>query len=593
MIQLKSINKRHLHEHVLENITCTLPDTGLVSLVGPSGCGKSTLLHIIAGLDNDYSGEVIYKNKKVSIIFQDFHLIPWLSITNNIRLYDYFHKSSYTLDDTLTKQFKKTPVSALSLGQRQRTAIERALYYDPDIILCDEPTASLDPDNAEIVLKKLKERSHSSLVLFVSHDEASVKQYSDRIIEMKDGYIIKDTLIQKTESYPKENRINNKLLHFPILRLTIQSFLSSRKRFFQMSFALSIAMLCLMMTLTFTFSFRNTIYQYLSSLIPQKSITYKLRNDDPLSLTHFKEASYHYLNFEDYDLMGISHNSHHYQKNEVLFISDDTSYETNYIYGRAPQNNDEIAVPLSTARKLAQNKKVDTLLNTTWTIYYKHQLKIKGKEVKIVGISPQVYNYDAFYMFEYANFYWIESLFNQTPTARYGMLKYKEEKSIIDSLKKNHPEYEFKTMGDSTKKTFNDNMNRIQMILVVFSILTIISSIFMIMEIMILHAMHLKKDHAIMKAYGEKKTHIFAMSFYQCLILHSYSYLTASLILLGVMNVMNQIIPQMTDFPMHLTFQPLIMLLLWGGSFLLVCISALFSVLYIIKLNPSRILKMR
>lgn len=594
MIQLKSINKRYLHEPVLENITCTLPDTGFVSLVGPSGCGKSTLLHIIAGLDHDYSGEVIYeKNKKVSIIFQDFHLIPWLSINNNIRLYDYFHKSSYILDETLTKQFKNTSVNDLSLGQRQRTAIERALYYDPDIILCDEPTASLDPDNAERVLKMLKQRSHSSLVLFVSHDEASVKQYSDRIIEMKDGCIIKDTLIQKTESYPKENHSNNKRCYFPILKLTIQSFLSSRKRFFQMSFSLSIALLCLMMTFTFTFSFRNTIYQYLSSLIPQKSITYKLRNDDPLSLTHFNEASYHYLNLDDYDLMGISHNSQRYQKNEVLFISDDSSYTTHYIYGRAPQNNDEIAVPLSTARKLAQKNKVNTLLNTTWTIYYKHQLKIKGKEVKIVGISPQTYNYDAFYMYEYANYHWIESIFNQTPTARYGMLKYKEDKSIIDSLKKNYPEYEFKAMGESTQKTFNQNMNRIQMVLVVFSILTILSSIFMIMEIMILHAMHLKKDHAIMKAYGEKKIHIFKISFYQCLILHSYSYVTASLILLGIMKIMNQIIPQITDFPMHITFQPLIMLILWIGSFLLVCFSTLFSILYIIKLNPSRILKMR
>lgn len=593
MIQLKSINKRYLHEHVLDNISCTLPDVGFVSLVGPSGCGKSTLLHIIAGLDDDYSGEVIYKDKKISIIFQDFHLIPWLSITNNIRLYDYFHKSSYILDETLTKQFKKTPVSALSLGQRQRTAIERALYYDPDIILCDEPTASLDPDNAKRVLQILKERSHSSLVLFVSHDEASVKQYSDRIIEMKDGYIIKDTVIQKTEVYPKENHCNNKRYHFPVFKLTIHSFLSSRKRFFQMSFALSIALLCLMMTFTFTFSFRNTIYQYLSSLIPQKSITYKLRNDDPLSLAHFNVASYHYLNLDDYNLMGISHNSQRYQKNEVLFISDDTSYASQYIYGRAPQNNDEIAVPLSTARKLAQNKKVNSLLNTSWTIYYKYQLKIKGIEVKIVGISPQTYNYDAFYMYEFANYHWIESLFNQTPTARYGMLKYKADKSIIDSLKKNYPEYEFKTMGESTKKTLNDNMNRIQMILVIFSILTIISSIFMIMEIMILHAMHLKKDHAIMKAYGEKKKHIFKMSFYQCLILHSYSYLTASLILLGIMKIMNQIIHQITDFPMRLTFQPLIMLLLWAGSFLLVCISTLFSVIYIIKLNPSRILKMR
>ena len=96
-----------------------------------------------------------------------------------------------------------------------------------------------------------------------------------------------------------------------------------------------------------------------------------------------------------------------------------------------------------------------------------------------------------------------------------------------------------------------------------------------------------------MVAFSEKKKHIFKMSFYQCLILHSYSYLTASLILLGIMKVMNQIIPQMTDFPMYITFQPLVMLLLWIGSFLLVCISTLFSVLYIIKLNPSRILKMR
>ncbi len=98
--------------------------------------------------------------------------------------------------------------------------------------------------------------------------------------------------------------------------------------------------------------FRDTIYQYLSSLIAQKSITYKLRNDDPLSfLTHFNEASYHYLNLDDYDLWGISHNSQRYQKNEVLFISDDSSYTTHYIYGRAPQNNDEIAVPLSYCKK--------------------------------------------------------------------------------------------------------------------------------------------------------------------------------------------------------------------------------------------------
>ena len=113
MIQLKSINKRYLHEHVLENITCTLPDTGFVSLVGPSGCGKSTLLHIIAGLDHDYSGEVIYeKNKKVSIIFQDFHLIPTMKAIENVAI-----PLELARDD---KAFEKAEKALIEVGLEKR-----------------------------------------------------------------------------------------------------------------------------------------------------------------------------------------------------------------------------------------------------------------------------------------------------------------------------------------------------------------------------------------------------------------------------------------------------------------------------------------
>ena len=97
MIQLKSINKRYLHEHVLENITCTLPDTGFVSLVGPSGCGKSTLLHIIAGLDHDYSGEVIYEKFlsffRTFILYLGFLLIIiYVSMTTFINHPTYWMK---------------------------------------------------------------------------------------------------------------------------------------------------------------------------------------------------------------------------------------------------------------------------------------------------------------------------------------------------------------------------------------------------------------------------------------------------------------------------------------------------------------------
>lgn len=592
MLVLKNINKRYFHDHVLENINLTLPTIGFVSLIGPSGCGKSTLLHIIAGLDDDYSGTITFDDQyKITMIFQEFHLIPWLSSLNNICLYDYFHKTGYILEESLIKDFKKIPIASLSLGQRQRIAIQRSLYYDPDIILCDEPTASLDPQNAEIVLKKLKERSHHALVLFVSHDESMVRKYSDRIIKMKDGCLIEDTTYRKTDIKPYTSHEINKHKHFPILSLTIHSFLSHRKSFFQMSFALMMALLCLMITLTFSLSFRNTIYDYLTSLLPQNAITYKLHNDDSLPLEPFKETIYQYVNLEDYDLMGISANKAHYQKNEVLFISDDSSYTDSYLYGRAPENKEEITIPLSTAKKLAQDKEIQTLLNTNWTIYYKHELKIKGKQVKIVGISPQTFTYDAFYMTPFANYYWIQDVFKENPLARYGLLRYKEP--LLDKLKTNYPDYDFKIMGSSTKKTLNQNMDRIQAILILFSLLTIISSIFMIIEIMMLHARSLKKDHAIMKAYGEKNKHILRMSFYQCMILHIYSYLSSSLILLVIVRFMNEIIPQMTDFPIHITIQPMLMFILWIASFILVAFSSMFSFIYIMKLNPSRVLKMR
>lgn len=594
MLTLKNINKRYLHEHVLENINLTLPSAGFVSLVGPSGCGKSTLLHIIAGLDHDYSGTITFdKPYRISMIFQEFHLIPWLSSTNNIQLYDYFHKTSYALEESLTRDFKKIPIMSLSLGQRQRIAISRSLYYDPEIILCDEPTASLDPQNAQEVLRKLKIHSQHALVLFVSHDQSLVEEYSDRIIKMKDGCIVEDINKHLTDIKPVISNELKKHKHVPILSLTIRSFLSHRKRFFQMSFALMMALLCLMITFTFALSFRQTIYDYLISLLPQNAITYKLHNDDTLPLEMFEEAKYQYVNLEDYDLMGISANKERYLKNEVLFISDDSSFSDSYIYGRAPQNKDEIAVPLSTAKKLALDKDVQSILDKQWTIYYKHELKIKGKQVKIVGISPQNYTYDMFYMTSFANYYWIQDVFKTNPLARYGLLRYENKQNLLQKLKNKYTDYDFKTMGSSTKKTFQKNMDRIQAILILFSLLTIFSSIFMIIEIMMLHARSLKKDHAIMKAYGETNKHILKMSLYQCMILHFYSYLTSSLILMIIIKFMNNIIPGLTDFPIHIQIQPLLMFILFMASLFLVVFSSLFSFIYIIRLNPSQVLKMR
>ena len=108
MIEIRHLTKRYLGENALDHVSFSLDNHGFVSIVGPSGCGKSTLLHILAGIDRDYQGELLYDGKKVkslnnvlslSLIFQQFHLIPWLSAQQNLFLYDFFHRSSYPKQD--------------------------------------------------------------------------------------------------------------------------------------------------------------------------------------------------------------------------------------------------------------------------------------------------------------------------------------------------------------------------------------------------------------------------------------------------------------------------------------------------------------
>lgn len=102
MLEIKHIIKRYQYQKVLNDVSMKFPRCGLVSIVGPSGCGKSTLLHIIGGLDREFQGELLwngksvrhflpfYRKKHVSFIFQQFHLIMWLSIKNNIEISHFF-----------------------------------------------------------------------------------------------------------------------------------------------------------------------------------------------------------------------------------------------------------------------------------------------------------------------------------------------------------------------------------------------------------------------------------------------------------------------------------------------------------------------
>ena len=199
----------------LHGVTLSLEKGKIYALMGPSGCGKSTLLNIIGTLDSPDTGKVLYEGKTedllhpiekfrqkfIGFVFQFHHLIPVLTLRENVEaaLLTQHQLSSekrsemaeYMLTQMGLKNLIDSYASEISGGERQRTAIARALINTPKIVLADEPTGNVDSKTAKDILKIL--RSHvdknDATILMATHD-MNVASMADVIIRMKDGKII-------------------------------------------------------------------------------------------------------------------------------------------------------------------------------------------------------------------------------------------------------------------------------------------------------------------------------------------------------------------------------------------------------------------
>ena len=216
-------NKAEEDVVALDNINLVLPDKGFVAVYGASGCGKSTLLNVLGGLDQATSGEMIvnhrntkgfnehdwnaYRNQEVGFVFQNYYLLPHLTVFDNIAITLQMSKQTEGLKDRIFDALKQVGLEKtakryprqISGGQQQRIAIARALVANPSIILADEPTGALDLKSSEIVMKSLKEVSKNHLVVMVTHNERLAKEYADRMIEISYGQIASDTAPLKEE----------------------------------------------------------------------------------------------------------------------------------------------------------------------------------------------------------------------------------------------------------------------------------------------------------------------------------------------------------------------------------------------------------
>ncbi len=223
----------------LKNVSVDFPDKGLVFLLGKSGSGKSTLLNSIGGLDKFDSGEIIikgkssknfkqsdfdsYRNTFIGFIFQEYNVLEEFTVGKNLSLALELQGKNPSKDEVnkllnqvdLEGYYKRKP-NQLSGGQKQRVAIARALIKNPEIIMADEPTGALDSATGKQVMDTLKKLSQTKLVIIVSHDREFAEIYGDRVIELKDGEIIRDETKTEVEAVKTESGvsfIDNKIIH--------------------------------------------------------------------------------------------------------------------------------------------------------------------------------------------------------------------------------------------------------------------------------------------------------------------------------------------------------------------------------------------
>lgn len=287
--------------HALKDLSVSFGETGFVAILGPSGCGKTTTLNIIGGLDHYTSGDLLingkstkdfkdsnwdaYRNEQVGFVFQSYNLIPHLNVISNV-------ETALLLNGVSRKERKERATRALEIvglsgsekkkpnqlsgGQMQRVAIARAIVNNPKIILADEPTGALDSVTSVQVMEILKGMSKNCLVIMVTHNAELAKEYADRIIEMKDGEIIKDSAPLPIKTKSDGDYLEKKKTSMSLLTTFKSSFMNictKKARTILTSVASSIGIIGVALVLSITNGFSSYVSNLETSVASSVPIT--------------------------------------------------------------------------------------------------------------------------------------------------------------------------------------------------------------------------------------------------------------------------------------------------------------------------------
>lgn len=541
-LELKNIVKKYNNEKekILDDVNITFSKGEFVSILGESGSGKSTLMNIIGGLDLNYSGNVMYNNRKleksnvddyrknkIGFIFQSFNLFSHLTAFENVKLVQEINSNSDS--DKIIDLFKKLNIedimdkkpNQLSGGQKQRVAIARALINDPEIILADEPTGALDNKNTSNIIKILKDISkEGKIVIIVTHSEEVAKN-SSRIIKINDGKVLIDKTNYVTDITYNENKLTKKrkISIFSLLKIAFRNLKKNIKRNLLIILGTSIGIFSISFMLFLNSGIKKYINDQLvnsenANVIEVKKSNdilkeEKFENEDIEKISNINHVNKVYKNTS---ISGLSSINYLDKKYELMSLSTYTNINKKELkYGNICKDN-EIVISEYLAKSMINN--IKSLIGKEVTLYLLENSKplIMEKKVIISGIIKNTNNEFIDNMnFAYIPYNSLEKMYSDNniklnPTNL--SIKIDNIKNS-DSVKKR---LEFYNYSHSNMSKMIDSITKyidiITFILIGISGVSLIVSSIMIFIIMYINVIERTKEIGILKSLGCKETNI-------------------------------------------------------------------------------------
>ena len=537
MIILRNIYKKYNDNYVLKNINIKFPEKGLIMLLGKSGSGKSTLLNIIGGIDTPTSGSVFYKGieinklnkkninkyhkKEVSFIFQNYNLINYLSVEDNILLGRKKTNINYLLKKVNLYDKKDTKVYKLSGGEQERVAIARALYNSPKVLLCDEPTGALDSKTSESIMEYLKRYSENNLVIMVTHDEQLANTYGDKIIRIIDGKIdsnLEDDIIENYSLKKVNTPISN------IINIAKNNIKNKKKRYIFSILANMIGLISLLLVLGISNGFNKSLNEYEKTSLSEyplivsetsediekllsDTIKVEDKTDDKIYIK--KQEKTNNINEELLNKINnlkdktnyIQYN--YYYNNLILttFKNNNSNYENNFdlLDGLYPKKENEILIIVNSKNEIEEEFTKGLLDKENYNIknLVDKSIVINKEKYIIKGIAKGKKD-SSFYD---TNYLIINKDIKQIPIEiEIYATNYKDKEYIKEYLLKNNIKYmDYASTVTSISKNI---LNAISYVLIIFSLISLSVSVLMVSLITYMSIYERTKEIGILSSLG-------------------------------------------------------------------------------------------